>query len=136
MNMTFVQRFDAARESLREGLKATPPGGYADLVKRTIAAITDAADQYTTQGAPDPERIHQIDDGHYQGTLVFVIAAMGYQPSDYWYVKVSYGSCSGCDTFESICDYSDTVSDAQANEYLTLMLHILQGLKRMGEEVV
>ena len=58
-------------------------------------------------GDPDPNRIHEIDDGDYQGTLVYVIAAKDYQPDDYWYVKIGYGSCSACDTLEAIRNFSD-----------------------------
>ena len=41
-----------------------------------------------------------------------MIPEEGYQPSDYWYVRVSYGSCCGCDTLQSITDCSgDTALD-------------------------
>ena len=66
---------------------------------------------------------------------MFVIAARGYQPSDYWYVKISYGSCSGCDTLEAIRAYSDDPpTPEQIDDYLTLALHIVQGLKKMGDD--
>lgn len=71
------------------------------MVVEMLAAAIDECD------APHPERIHQIDDGDYQGTLIFVIGAGGYQPSRYWYVKVGYGSCSGCDTLQAIRGYED-----------------------------
>ena len=74
--------------------------------------------------------ILSIDHGDYQGTLLFIIAASGYQPNKYWFVKVDYGSCSGCDTLEGIRCYSDgPPSDAQVADYMTLALHILQGIK-------
>jgi hypothetical protein len=99
--------------------------------------ILNQGDRY---GEPDPTRIHQIDDGDYQGTLLFVIAASGYQPSDYWYVKVGYGSCSGCDTLQAIDGYGGYSDEApskdQVDDYMTLALHIIQGLKSMqGEQV-
>ena len=37
-----------------------------------VAEVVGGSEDY---GVPDPERIHTIDDGDYQGTLVFVIAA-------------------------------------------------------------
>jgi len=41
--------------------------------------------------------------------------------------------CSGCDTLEGIRGYEDgTPTDEQANEYLTLALHIVQRLKVIG----
>ena len=129
MIQEFIDRFDKARGSLLAGFKAKAPGSYKEIVTRVIEVVT--TDDYD---APDPKRIHVIDDGDYQGTLVFVIGGCGYQPSDYWYVKVGYGSCSGCDTLEAIGGYDDEVSDEQAGQYLTLALHIVQGLKKMGDK--
>jgi hypothetical protein len=84
---------------------------------------------------PDPERIHVIDDGDYQGTLVYVIGSKNYQPDVYWYVKVSYGSCSNCDTLAAIRDNANTPPTAeQIKDYITLALHIVQGLKEMEDE--
>jgi len=80
--------------------------------------------------SPDFERIHKIDDGNYQGTILFLIPAKGYQPSSYYMTWVGYGSCSGCDTIESIRDYSsDHITDEQANEYWTLCLHMVQKMR-------
>ena len=84
---------------------------------------------------PDPNRIHEIDDGDYQGTLLYVIAADCYQPNDYWYVRVYYGSCSGCDTLMATRDmtsWDDPVpNQAQVEAYMTMALHIVQNLKSM-----
>lgn len=126
----FVERFMSHKATLREKF-ATHPSNYEGIVKAVVEVIADP-DEYDT---PDPARITKIDHGGYQGTLVYVIGATGYQPSDYWYVKVSYGSCSGCDTLEAIRGYSDEPpTEEQKEEYLTLALHIVQGLKKMGEE--
>lgn len=125
----FVQRFDAARPSLLETFKEGIPTDYKTLVSLVIAAIS----KDEVYNDPDPERVHEIDDGDYQGTLVYVIAAKGYQPSDYWYTKVSYGSCSGCDTLQAIDDDFRTDPAKAANDCLTLALHIIQGLYKMGD---
>ena len=64
-----------------------------------------------------------------------MIAAGGYQPWEYWYVKVGYGSCSGCDTLEGIRDYPDEPpTKEQIDAYMTLALHIVQGFKSMQTE--
>ena len=130
MIQKYVDRCMAAGKSV---LPRKHPESYAELVKWTIEAIRDP-DEYNE---PDPERIHVIDDGDYQGTLLFVIGATGYQPDQYWCVKVNYGSCSGCDTLQSIRDdYSnfeerESVTDEQAHEYWMLALHLVQGLKEL-----
>ena len=123
----FVTRFDAAREQLAEGFSKKHPSEYLDIVKAVISVL-DSSDY----SVPDPDRIHQIDDGDYQGTLLFVIGAQGYQPERYWFVRVDYGSCSGCDTLQRIADYSDAApTQDQVKDYMTLALHIVQGLKPM-----
>jgi hypothetical protein len=129
MIQKFIERFDAAREALRVGFTEKHPESYADIVKRVVAALNDEDDY----DAPDPERVHQIDDGDYQGTLVFIIGCKGYQPSTYWGVLVSYGSCSGCDTFEAIrCYGDDTPTPEQVGQYMTLATHIVQGIREIG----
>lgn len=133
MIQEFVTKFDAARELLAAGFRKHPTG-YADIVKQVITILYDP-DSY--RDTPDPARIHLIDDGDYQGTLLFVIASDGYQPSKYWAVKIGYGSCSGCDTFEGIKSYADAdepATDEQVSEYMTLALHVVQGLKLIGGE--
>jgi hypothetical protein len=128
----FVKAFDANREALLQNFRQKHPGGYDEIVKAVVSILPE--DGYR---APDPERIVCIDHGDYQGTLLFVIGAKDYQPSDYWYVKVGYGSCSGCDTLEGIRSYSDKPpTEEQAKEYLILALHIVQGLKKMGSDEV
>jgi hypothetical protein len=127
----FVKLFNEKKEVLKNDFSYKHPEDYEEIVKKVISILNDGSYSY-----PDSERIHVINDGDYQGTLLFVIAATGYQPSDYWYVKVSYGSCSGCDTLEAIKQYAgeeDKPTKSQVKDYMTLALHIIQGLKKMEE---
>lgn len=125
----FTDRFVAARASVEASIRTCPPPDYKSIVKLVIETIA-RNDEYS---GPDPERIHEIDDGEYQGTLVYVIGEKGYQPDRYWYARVSYGSCSGCDTLEAIRGYTDEPpTDEQVREYWTLALHVAQGLREMG----
>jgi hypothetical protein len=127
----FVDRFMEKKPELEAVFAAKHPDNYDEVVKAVVSALRNEED-YDTM---DPERIHRIDDGDYQGTLVFVIGASGYQPSDYWYVKVGYGSCSGCDTLQAIRNYSsDAPTPEQVAEYMTLALHVVQGMKKMGAD--
>lgn len=127
----FIDRFQKNRDTLRAGFSATHPDDYKDIVEAVIRAVSDDV----KYDSPDPSRIHVIDDGDYQGTLVYVIAAGGYQPDTYWYVKVDYGSCSGCDTLQAISEYSsEPPTESQINQYMMLATHILQGLKKMGDD--
>ena len=127
----FTKAWFANLHTMREKFTAKHPKDYKEVVRSVVEMLADASDDYDK---PDPERIHEIDDGNYQGTLVYVIGGSGYQPSRYWYVKVSYGSCSGCDTLEAIRGYrNESPDEEQVREYMTLALHIVQGLREMGD---
>lgn len=122
---SFVKSWYTHQNTLREKFAAKHPGNYKEVVRNVVEMLAIDNDI-------DPERIHEIDDGDYQGTLVYVIAERSYQPDRYWYVMVNYGSCSGCDTLEAIRSYDDGQPDEkQINEYMTLALHIVQGFREM-----
>ena len=127
----FVDRFMERKIILEKLMMDKHPEDYKALV-HMLVQVLQGEDEYES---PDPTRIHEINDGDYQGTLVYVIGAGGYQPSTYWYIKVSYGSCSGCDTLQAIQDYSDEPpTPEQIAQYMTLCLHMVQGMKKMGDE--
>jgi hypothetical protein len=102
---------------------------YGELVKRVVEVI-NLDGEY---GGPDPSQITTIDHGDYQGTLLYVVPEIGYQPSAFWALKVSYGSCSGCDTLQAICGYRwpEEKSEQDLNELYTLMLHLVQSMKEI-----
>ena len=133
MDKQMVARFMAVKDALRTRLQRKHPETYRDLVK--LLATLMARDG---ECPLDAKRVHKIDDGSYQGTLVFVVGEKGYQPSNYWYVLVSYGSCSGCDTLEKIRGYGaldKPPSAKQVRDYMTLALHIVQRMRPMAEPV-
>lgn len=134
MIKSIVQRWEENKTAIENEFRKSHPENYIDIVRIVVSNITGDDDYYGDN--LDPDRIHVIDDGDYQGTLVYVIAEKGYQPDTYWYVKVSYGSCSGCDTLQAIqgYDYDELPTDEQVKDYMTLALHIVQGIKRMGDD--
>lgn len=73
--------------------------GYLELVKLSFDTIFNSSPNRYGENL-DIKNIHAIDDGPYQGTLVYLIPFDTYQPSeaDYLMTYVGYGSCSGCDT--------------------------------------
>lgn len=122
-----VEAFMKAKPELRKGFAEQPPETYDDIVKRVVEAVGPFASECYEM---DAENIHVVDDGDYQGTLVYLIPEKGYQPYKYWYVRVGYGSCSCCDTLLGIRDSCGTPED-RADDYMTLALHIVQGLREM-----
>lgn len=125
-----IKRFNAKQEELEMQLSRAHPGNYKALVEIVVRLVTSEL-EYDDCNL-DPERITEIDHGDYQGTLVYIIGEKGYQPSQYWYIKVAYGSCSACDTLQGISDYSsDPPTKKQIKEYLQLALHLVQGIKEL-----
>jgi hypothetical protein len=111
---------------MQDYFRANPPGDYQQVMEGLLKVLFPKKEY----GEPDHTRVHTIDDGHYQGTLLFIIAESGYQPSTYWSAVVSYGSCSGCDTLCAIRDGSDD-PETQSKDYATLALHLLQSMKQI-----
>jgi len=129
MIQEFVRRFDANRDELARTFALKHVDSYEEIVKRVVVAISG-------EDGPDPERVHVIDDGGYSGVLVFIISGSGYAPRDFWYVKVWYGSCPGCDLLQSIRGYTDDPpTPSQVADYMTLALHVIQCMKKMEDAV-
>ena len=133
----FVIAWDGgAREKVRDAFRAKFPGGYGDVVQETVRALAAHMDE-DTQELPDPERITRVASGDYQGAYVYVICAQGSQTRTFWVVKVSYGSCSGCDTLQRIRsekdwdDESPGATEGQLKSLTQLALHIVQRLKEV-----
>ena len=79
----------------------------------------------------DTENITEIDNGAYQGTLLYIIPRDTYQPSEYDYLMtcVGYGSCSGCDSLEAIRNYEGgPVTQSEALQLKGLCRDILTSL--------
>jgi len=106
------------------------PFDYTDVVRLTIKNITEnLPDDFCWADIPNWECIHLIDDGDCQGTLLYLIPTKIYQPSKYYYCKISYGSCSACDTLMGIAETPD--EEIKIREYKQLALHIVQQLKEI-----
>lgn len=107
---------------------------YDDLITLLIKDIFSEISEYGIYGygvVNDKIQFHRIDDGDYQGTIIYMIPKGDYQPYDYILTKVSYGSCSGCDTLQGVeYDYRDNGDkDELISELMTLSLHIIQRSK-------
>jgi hypothetical protein len=128
----FVAKFMEASPAIKDGLYAKPPESYESLVDRLIAVLGTDPDDKEYGKVPDPKRITVINHGDYQGTMLFIIGANDYQPSNYWSIKVDYGSCSGCGAFEAIGSCVDKpLTSQQVLDYWTLMLDMVQNMKEV-----
>ena len=110
---------------------------YETLVKLIVDVVLN--DGLNTYGDWEwSQDIHVVDDGDYQGTLLFLIHRDMYQPGedDYLITYVDYGSCSCCDTLFGIqadCDYTgeETVPNKrQVDAYMALCRDIVRSFKQ------
>lgn len=136
----FVEQWDANKHLLEEYFKNTPQEEYRDyediVVKIFELCITNTARSYNNGGFNFGD-MTVIDDGDYQGTQIYIIPIDTYQPDvrDYVMTHNYYGSCSGCDTLQSIHEYEDGLpSDEQVKEFMSLALHLVQKLKWLVNE--
>ena len=133
MIQELVKQWEENKHELENYFRTTRQEEYASSYKQILKKIFELcllkADNYTNF---DLDRMTVIDDGDYQGTQIFIIPKNTYQPSveDYVMTNTYYGSCSGCDTLQAICDYENGLpTDDQVKDYMTLALHLVQKLK-------
>lgn len=121
-------------QQLREG-RHWNNCSYLDLVKLVVEQILNdgAEDRKFYPYEWDKSRITQIDDGSYQGTLLFLIPSDAYQPTecDYLMTYVGYGSCSGCDTLLAIQECSSEPTpllECQVKYFMALCKDIVSNM--------
>lgn len=133
MIQKFITLFDLRKDKLQEKYAKKHPKDYLEIVKDVVGLLHAEGDDYW----PDPEGIKEISTGDYQGTNLYVI------PSDYpagglyWYARVFYGSCSGCDTLEGIrssYELDEFPNVGQVADYLSVALSILQEIRQCYPE--
>lgn len=118
-----IDQWEKNKENLREALEQFDFDkdymGYKVLMSLIITHILE--------NKWDSENFTAIDDGDYQGTLLFVIPERCYQPNaeNYLMTYVEYGSCSCCDTMLAILG-----SDTMVEDLMTLALHMIQHMIR------
>lgn len=119
------EKWDKNKDELEEVLKHDRKLNncdYSYLLELVVKYIlNDEDNEYS--GTWNSEKITVIDNGDYQGTLLFLIPANTYQPSEYEYLMtyVNYGSCSGCDTLLGIQSWdNEPPTKQQLKDYMTL----------------
>jgi hypothetical protein len=134
MILEYVKQWEENKGLLQKSFEDNLPESYEDIYKRLFElVVTNPTFRYSNEWNWKTYRL--IDDGDYQGHQIFVLASNVYQPSlwDYIFTDVSYGSCSGCDTFEHI-EYSGKSKEEQVKEFMTLALHMVQETKTFNSK--
>ena len=117
------ERWALKEKDLREKFSSMTAKEITDLEYSTLVAITMDIVLNCDELKLDIENIHEIDDGNYQGTLLYLIPFKTYQPleDEYLMTNVSYGSCSGCDTLLGITGYCvKNVTEEMINQLVAL----------------
>lgn len=130
-----VDKWNKNKELLEKEIKndvAINMCGYDYIARLVIRYILNDGERNKDW---DEDKITTIDNGEYQGTLLYLIPTMGYQPceSEYLMTWIGYGSCSVCDTLQSIQsdslfnDEDDKLPNAnQVKDYMTLCKDLIQ----------
>ena len=133
MEKEIIERWEKGKENLRKYLSTHIISGncesYGDLVRVLIKECLNYPKNYKEIST----NFVCVDDGHYQGTQLFILHYEIYQPdvAKYFIFDNDYGSCSGCDTLLGIILYSyDKVPNPNmVDGLMTLCLHMVQRMK-------
>lgn len=123
-------------EYIRNNPKIINRNGYKTFVEAVVMYIlNDGTNDRCVNNELkwDINSITEIDDGAYQGTLLYLIPLSTYQPGEYEYLmtNVGYGSCTVCDTLQSIQDYSNNYSnmtEEMVKDFMGLGLDIVRNM--------
>lgn len=125
MIQRFVEAWEKNKQLIRASFAEKRPEDYDDVVRIVVDGLRGG---YAEWGFPDPKCTKVIEGEDYQGTNTYILGNTASDPK--WYVRVDYGSCSGCDTLQAIdCGYGMKPTDSQIDEYMTLALHIVQSIR-------
>jgi hypothetical protein len=124
------------REAIKTGVVSTIQNeeylnGSVDDYKKLIGAIIKyVLNNHDTGIKFNTKNITEIDNGDYQGTLLFMFHVDTYQPSAYDYIitTVDYGSCSGCDALQGA--FCCPTVDAIVDSLMSICLHLCQHMKK------
>ena len=121
-----LKKWDENKDVLRNAIQQTEKDkrctwDYKEIVKLVCRYIFN---ENVSREEPmiNVDGITMIDNGYYQGTLLFMLPFDAYQPAEYEYLMtyVGYGSCSGCDTLQCIqvADEDDETEKEMVDSYL------------------
>lgn len=121
-----IQQWDKNKNELEKHYRSLETFNdlkYKDIVANLVRFVY--VDDYYKY---DTEEITEIDNGDYQGTVLYMIPRKTYQPDEYDYLLTytGYGSCSGCDTLLSIQESWVTNREEQIKDLMELSLHLVQ----------
>ncbi len=128
MILNYVKQWEERKHLLEQWLNENEPNSYESIYEMLFNLVVTKPndDEYSEW---DWGRFVKIDDGTFQGNEIYILCSNEYQPSltDYIFTSVAYGSCTVCDTFQSIEMLEDKAE--RVKQYMTLALHMVQETK-------
>lgn len=124
MILHYVKQWEKRKHILEQWLIENEPNSYEHLYFKLFKLVViEPESRFYKEW--DWSRHRVIDDGDFQGNIIFVLCNDSYQPDlhDYIFTSVAYGSCSGCDTFQALDEVS---KEERVKGYMTLALHMVQ----------
>ena len=117
-----AEKWNKNKDRLRKALMQT---NLQDITYLELAKLTFNKIFNDEKKKLDIENITEIDNGEYQGTLLYLIPFATYQPTEdeYLMTYVGYGSCSGCDTLQAIqseIPYSEHPTEENIKDFMNL----------------
>lgn len=130
-----LKKWDANKDKLEQFYRTTTGWNkcnYLDIVMAVVTRVlNDSERDYENWNV---DGITEIDNGYYQGTLLFLIPKNTSQPTEYEYLMtyVGYGSCSICDTLTAIQHYGkgQYLTDDQIKSFMALSKDIITNMKK------
>lgn len=130
-----LKKWDANKDKLEQFYRTTTGWNecdYLDIVEAVVAHVLN--DGEYKRGKWDVANITEIDNGNYQGTLLYLIPQNTSQPTEYEYLMtyVGYGSCAICDTLIAIQRYGkgQHLTDNQIKSFMALSKDIITNMKK------
>ena len=72
----YTDKFVEKQDKLKKKYAKKPPEDYSQIVKDALKLVVEKEGDEIKDGEPDYNKIHTINDGDYQGTLLFIIPIM------------------------------------------------------------
>lgn len=123
MKMRWGMYKDDLREVLAESTGLNDCD-YEDLVKLTFETIYNKLEDEYSSKRLNLDEMTVVNNGDYQGTLIFMIPFDTYQPDEYEYIMtyIGYGSCSGCDALQAAQDWRgiEKLTESQIASFMSI----------------
>lgn len=117
-----INKWDENRGELKKAIQELDGYiSYTELMKLVVKHIFG--------GEWDEEEITVIDNGDYQGTIIFAFHKKTYQPfaSQYLMTYISYGSCSLCDALQAAF-FENESKEETVLDLMRICLHLIQNM--------